>query len=147
MAIQRREFLGVGVAFPLRFSNVGGVKSLRGISSDSDVDRIRSSLLHILSTGLGDRPMRRNFGSKLRNLLFQHADHQLVGLAEVYVREAIEVYEPRISGVQVSIDLSQREEGIVTFNIEFQIISSQVQGNLVFPFYLSDRSFSGAGNR
>ena len=68
---------------------------------------LRQSIADILTTPIGSRPMRRNYGSRL----FQRIDAPITGelVAEIYadVVEALFNYEPRfeVAGVSVvSID-------------------------------------------
>ena len=42
--------------------------------------------------------------------------------------------EPRISAVD--IDISTEREGVLLFQISYEVRNSNVTGNLVFPFYL-----------
>lgn len=57
---------------------------------------VLSSIFHILSTPLGTRLMRPDFGSVFPELLFEPNDSVLVASIEVNVREDILKWEPRI---------------------------------------------------
>lgn len=94
-------------------------------------DIIKSSILMILNTRIGERAFLPTFGSLLHTLLFQlDADH-VVKLAEKYVTDSLATWEPRIRlrRVQTSIDGS-----VVTVNVTYVIISLSVEDavNLTF---------------
>lgn len=71
--------------------------------SIADMDHLRQSITDILSTPIGSRVMRRDYGSRL----FKRLDAPLTGelLAEIYadVVEALFSYEPRFEVTNVSI--------------------------------------------
>ena len=69
----------------------------------SDMEHLRQSITNILSTPIGSRIMRRDYGSRL----FKRSDAPLTGelLAEIYadVVEALFSYEPRFEVTNVSV--------------------------------------------
>ena len=71
--------------------------------SIEDMEHLRQSITNILSTPIGSRIMRREYGSRL----FKRLDAPLTGelLAEIYadVVEALFSYEPRIEVTNVSV--------------------------------------------
>ena len=71
--------------------------------SIEDMEHLRQSITNILSTPIGSRIMRRDYGSRL----FKRLDAPLTGelLAEIYadVVEALFSYEPRFEVTNVSV--------------------------------------------
>lgn len=71
--------------------------------SIEDMEHLRQSITNILSTPIGSRIMRREYGSRL----FKRLDAPLTGelLAEIYadVVEALFSYEPRFEVTNVSV--------------------------------------------
>ncbi|MBO4480901.1 MAG: GPW/gp25 family protein [Alphaproteobacteria bacterium] len=69
----------------------------------SDMEHLRQSITNILSTPIGSRIMRRDYGSRL----FKRLDAPLTGelMAEIYadVVEALFSYEPRFEVTNVSV--------------------------------------------
>ncbi len=59
-------------------------------------------------------------------------------LARVYVIDAINRWEKRVSVKEVYVDDSPQnlEQGLLKIHINYVIIQNQVIGNLVFPFYV-----------
>ena len=69
----------------------------------SDLEHLRQSIADILSTPIGSRIMRRDYGSRL----FKRIDAPMTGelMAEIYsdVVEALFSYEPRFEVTNVSV--------------------------------------------
>lgn len=131
------DFLGTGFSFPFRFSPTGGgLQKNLGVSSASDIELINDSLEYILSTQIGERPMRRDFGCQLRELVFEPNDPLLDAKIDFYINVCIQKWEKRIYLTDIRIDRSERKRGLLTLDVTYRIISSNVEGNLVYPFYL-----------
>jgi len=77
-----------------------GISLARGPSgyfhSYSDAELIKQNILQILLTRPGERVMLPEFGSYLKNLVFEPNDAVLEGLAKIYVKEALEKWEDRV---------------------------------------------------
>lgn len=69
----------------------------------SGVEAIKVAVRMILLTTPGERLMSPDFGCRLRELLFKPATAAVGRLAEQYVREALEKWEPRIELQQVQV--------------------------------------------
>ena len=69
----------------------------------SDIEHLKQSIRDILSTPIGSRVMRRDYGSRL----FQRIDQPITGalIAEIYadVVEALFNFEPRFEVSNVSV--------------------------------------------
>lgn len=68
---------------------------------------VRQGLLMLLSTRLGERVMRPDYGCRLSDLVFAPNDDTTAGLAIHYVRRAIERWEPRVEVLR--IDAGRRD--------------------------------------
>ena len=60
------------------------------------INELRQSIQDILSTPIGSRVMRRNYGSRLMYLLDSPIDHNFVAEIQGAVTEALVAYETRI---------------------------------------------------
>ena len=89
-----------GPSFPLR---AGG----RGyFELSEDLDLIKESIRQILGTRIGSRVMRRDFGSRIHELIFEPNDQALLSLAVRYSYEDIVKWEKRIVVNEEKVDAS-----------------------------------------
>jgi hypothetical protein len=78
-----------------------------GIKQRSGRDKLAQNVRLILSTRLGERPLKRDFGTQLRALLQEPNDGSLGALLVRQVREALVQTEPRV----VVTDITFHGEG------------------------------------
>lgn len=71
--------------------------------TQEDVDQIKSDLLILLLTNPGERLMLPEFGTGLRDLIFDPNDITLHNKARDLIINAIRTWEPRISVEQVDV--------------------------------------------
>lgn len=128
------EFLGKGLKFPFTFQRSSGGAQISTATS-SDHAHIHESIRQILGTKKGERFMRPEFGTRLHELIFEPNDRLLYGLIRHEVIEALDEWEPRIIITDVLVDTSDSDDHLVLVNINYRLISSQVEGNMVFPFW------------
>lgn len=100
-------------------------------------EHIKESILQILGTRPGERFMNPEFGSNLKDLVFEQNDEVLKGLIRHYVIEAINRWEKRviISDVSYAEDSGKIDQNMLLIHISYRLIRSQEEGNLVYPFY------------
>ncbi len=124
--------IGKGWAFPV------GVDGRGGIALAADTTDIDQAIIAILSTGIGQRVMRPDFGCKIHDLAFAPINAQTLGLVQRYVEEAIGWWEPRVDvvDVEVTTDPSRRSVGKLIINIRYRVKATQDERSLVYPFYL-----------
>jgi len=134
--MQPLTFLGRGIRFPFRFFERTG-----GTEESSDLDRIRESILQILETRPGERLMRPEFGSRVKDLVFEQNDAVLKGLLRFHITDAIRRWEKRVTATNVSFDDSPdtTDANRLLVRIAYRVIQTQVEGNMVFPFYREGR--------
>jgi hypothetical protein len=124
------DFIGRGLAFPLRTDATGSVALVGG-------DReIVESIRLILATAPGERPMRPEFGCGIHDLVFAPADAATAGEISYAVRRALAQWEPRITVDDVIIDFAEADQGTLLIDIRYTINSTNDPRNLVFPFYV-----------
>jgi len=98
----------------------------------SGVDLLIQDIQRLLLTVPGERPNRPEFGCNLRNQIWENIDVAATNGA-VSIREAIDRFEPRITLISVTSSVN-RNTGLITFNIQFQVNNDDSTLNLVFPF-------------
>jgi len=127
------DFIGRGIAFPMRVDQSGSIATSSGAS---DID---SSIRMILTTAPGERLMRPAFGCKIWELLFEPINANTLGLMSEAVREAIGRWEPRVTLEDVRLDPGGQHAGEVLIEIDYIIRATNDRRNLVYPFYVIPR--------
>jgi len=117
--------------FPFGFSERTG-----GMEESSDLDRIRESIFQILETRPGERLLRPEFGSRVKDLVFEQNDAVLKGLLRFHITDAIKRWEKRVVVTNVSFDAPPETTDVnrLLVRITYRVIQSQVAGNMVYMF-------------
>ena len=128
-----RSFLGTGWSFPPAFS-----RERKGVDMVSDREDIEQSLGILLSTRLGERSMRPDYGCDLTDMIFEPLNTGVKTYIQNVVETAILYHEPRIElvGLQMAEDIEA--EGKVVLLLEYKIIITNTRHNYVYPFYLRE---------
>ena len=124
------EFLGAGLAFPLRPDAAGR------IVMNSLEDHVRQSILLILQTAKNERVMRPEFGAGLQSLVFEPLTQATAALVQHQVEKALVRFEPRIELLKVAVTLDQNQGDRLIINVEYRVRRTDTTFNLVYPFYL-----------
>ncbi len=123
------KFIGTGWAFPPRTDGRGSIALV------SDEEKLAHSIRIILGTPIGQRVMRPTFGSRLYELMFAPAGPETLGLAELYVREALTFWEPRITLTNVLASVDPEHHEVLLIDIQYIIKATHDERSLVYPFY------------
>ncbi len=124
-----KDFLGVGVSFPLRMEE-------GKIALAKYEESIKESIKIILGTSKGERVMRPDFGCGLSELVYSKNDTAAASLAIFYIQEALKKWEPRIELMKVDANADRTEGNKMILTIEYRVLSSNNRYNIVYPFYL-----------
>lgn len=128
-----KAFLGVGWAFPVRPESLTGEIPLAVYEED-----IRQAILLILETNFGERVMRPDFGSGLRELVFEPLNTTTMALAQHRVEQALISWEPRIRVQEVRVSAEGASRNKLLINITYEVRATNTFYNLVYPFYLQE---------
>lgn len=123
------DFIGRGWAFPL------GVQANGAIATSEGVARLEQAMRIILCTHLGERPMRPQFGSRLRDYLFTGVDDASAREIGVEVARAIGSCEPRVDVDNVDVVQMTAPYGGFDIDIRYTVKATNEARNLVVPFY------------
>jgi phage baseplate assembly protein W len=116
-----------GVAFPFRVDPVTGrIETAQGEA------KIRQNVRLILGTRLGERPMLRDFGTRLPALVHDPNDEVLVDIAQNHTREALLRWEPRILVTESQVE-REPDEGFLQLRLRYVHTNEQVAGQAVVP--------------
>jgi phage baseplate assembly protein W len=129
-----QEFIGAGWAFPLRTDRTGSIALVR------DQREIEESILLILATSPGERPMRPEFGCSVHDYVFAPADAATAGDIAYAVRVALDRWEPRITLENVIVNFDGADAGVLLIDVQYTIRGTNDPRNLVFPFYVIPRN-------
>lgn len=124
------RILGRGVRFPFRPGPTGGFRYIEG------EDNVAQSMRAILSTALGERQMRFDFGSDLPRTLFEPVGASTLARIRTSAEDALTEHEPRISLLSVDATADPDVPSRVVLTIDYEIPRTSRRGNLVFPFLL-----------
>lgn len=114
-----------GFAFPFRIDPATG-----RVAMANGRDKIRQNVRIILSTRVGERPMLRDFGSRLSGLVHDPNDDVLVELAETQAKQALLQWEPRILVTGTTVT---QTEGELRLYLNYVHTEEPVSGQLVLP--------------
>lgn len=83
------------------------------------LDHLRQSVIDILTTPVGSRVMRRDYGSRLPSLVDRPMNPE--GLVEIYAAaaEALEIWEPRIRVTRIGAVI---EDGTIIIELTGQVL-------------------------
>ena len=127
-----REFLGIGWRFPLQVAPDGRIALTRY------EQRVEESILLILSTAPGERPMLPEFGCGIHDLVFAPNDTGTISLVVHMAREALTSFEQRIDLIDVSAANSPDAPNLLLIRVNYRVRETNAIGNLVYPFYIKE---------
>ena len=123
------EFVGKGLAFPMRVDASGGIAL---VQRDRE---IQEAIRLILGTAHGERPMRPEFGCGIHDYVFAPADAATASRIKFEVKSSLERWEPRIEVRDVIVTFDLGDEGLMYVDVRYSLRGSNDKRNLVFPFY------------
>ena len=130
---QEKSFLGRGWSFPPTFS-----KEMADIEMVSKEEDIRQSLQIFFNTKIGERIMRSNYGCVVHEYLFEKAESNILDKLAFELQQSLRLYEPRIMVIDVIANKSDVINGLIEFDIIYEVNSTNVRDNIVFPFYINE---------
>jgi hypothetical protein len=99
----------ININFPFKNSSKGFFLDL----TVTDVDAVKSDLMHLILTNKGERLYLPDFGTNLRKYLFQPYDNITTNDIKEEINEAVKKYIPNLRIVDVETsDSTQSEYGV-----------------------------------
>ncbi|MBT8420999.1 MAG: GPW/gp25 family protein [Gammaproteobacteria bacterium] len=102
-----------------------GMDAATGKAITSEYEHVKKSIEDILTTPVGSRVMRRDYGSRLFYLLGQPMDEFLKARIQVAVSESLARYESRVRFSRIIVNDSEHEQGKIDLTLEGYWIMSQ----------------------
>lgn len=91
-------------------------------------DSVRQAILLLLTTRLGERVMRPDYGCELYRLGFWPNDDTTGGLAIHFVRQALEQWEPRVDVVRLDAQRDPEYPERLDVMLEYRVRTTQQVG-------------------
>ncbi len=129
--MHKNSFLGIGWEFPPSFDEHS--KSVDMVCDEQD---IKESLMILLGTTPGERPMEPTYGCDLSPLAFQSLDLNLETFMTNNIKKAILNHEPRIHVNNIQLE-SNTLEGIINISVNYTIKTTNSLQNMIYPYYLA----------
>ncbi len=126
------DIIGRGWRFPIKVNAKGGLDWSEG------PDRIRDAIWIILSTSLGERLMRPEFGAGLQDYVFEPNSAVVRAELASSIRRALVQGEPRIELISLRVDPSPEQDSQVLVSLDYKIRDTNELFNMVYPFYLQE---------
>ena len=95
----------IGITLPLRGSNSGYFEQ-----SYDTLTQVKSNIINLLNTRVGERRMQPTFGSRLWTLLFEQSIDTLPDVAVNIVREDISMWIPNVTVIDVTSNLYKSDQ-------------------------------------
>lgn len=130
---RNRSFLGKGWAFPPKFN--GEASPVKMMSGEEDIEQ---SLRILLSTRLGERIMRPEFGTDIHDRVYHNMDLTMRTQLRAAIEKAVLYFEPRIALTNVQFDVSGEADGILRILLEYTVRLTNTRGNMVYPYYYEE---------
>ena len=110
--------LSFGVGFPLNYDSetYGFFKQ-----NYSYYEQIQDNIKCLLMTGVGERPMLPEFGSRLKEIVFEQNEPEILkAQVEEAIKEALELFLPFVTLVNTKLQANNNTLNIIgTFSTEF----------------------------
>lgn len=125
-----RPFLGRGWGFPTALDADGRIVPVAGEAA------VEQSVRLILSTAMGERIMRPEFGCGLHGRIFDPGTTESTGQLIGDIRSALARWEHRAELVDMSIGADAVDQSKRLIELTIQIKGTNSRFNLVYPFYV-----------
>jgi len=123
------DFVGTGWAFPPQLTAAGSIAMVRRERELEEAMRI------ILLTYPGERSMRPDFGSRVRDFVFRSIDEEMTTALAFEVGQSLQRWEPRVDIVKVTATPDVDQHELIYIDILYAVKGTNDRRNLVFPYY------------
>lgn len=114
-----------GFAFPFRFDPATG-----GVAWAGGADKIRQNIRVLLGTRLGERPMLRDYGSRIPALVHDPNDDVVADAVRTQAQHALLQWEPR---VLITGAVVEQEEAELRLRLNYVHTNAPIGGQMVVP--------------
>ncbi len=121
-----------GIAFPVSSDVYGGIELADPVRS------IEDSVQMILSVSPGEFFLEPDFGCKINDLVFSPDSPQTISLAEYYVKQALERWEPRIKLKMVKGEVDPDHRNTVNISIVYEMLGTGLENSTDYSVDMSN---------
>jgi len=112
--IDRDDDIYVGVEFPLDFSNEGFLRKTKNVRQ-----QVKSNIRNLLLTSKGERVFQPNFGSDLKNILFEQITPQSLSNVEDSIRQSLSTWLPYVRVANLVVVQDDKRPNQVGVSLEY----------------------------
>jgi phage baseplate assembly protein W len=105
--LQKNIAIGVSLPFNKPFTSTYTTK-----------DQIKSNLINLLLTSVGERIMNPNFGCDLKNFLFEGINENNISDLKISINNSISLYIPEITVSSIDV-VSNRDNNLIDVTISY----------------------------
>lgn len=120
------SYLGQAIKYPLQLTN--GTIQLQSGSA-----LVAQSIKTILSTPVGSVFSNREFGSRIKELVFEPNDTLLVNLLTHVIADAVAKWESRVQFITASFSFDY-DNGLINCMVVYRLLSSNEINAVLFPY-------------
>ena len=118
--------IAIGVALP--FDAPGVFRS-----TYTTKDQIKSNLVNLLLTDIGERVMNPGFGTELRRFLFAHITEENIEALKVSLANSIAIYLPQITIINITIT-PNADYNLISLSIDYVLKISNTPDQVTVQF-------------
>jgi phage baseplate assembly protein W len=115
-----------GAAFPFRIGPGGGVAMSEG------EQKVRENIRVVIGTRIGERPMLREFGTRVPGLVHEPNDDIVVEIITKQAVEALLQWEPRILVTGSTVERDP-DVGMLQLRLDYVHSNEQMGGSAILP--------------
>ena len=127
------NIIGVGWSFPPTFDHKTSTIEMTAGRTD-----IEQSLEIIITTRLGERVMRPEFGCALDQYVFDPMSTSQQSFIKELIKTAILYHEPRIDLNELNLEITL--DGYLNILLVYTIRATNSRFNFVFPYYINENA-------
>ena len=110
----------------------------------SEREHILQSIEMILTTPIGSRVMRRDFGSEIPRLIDQPLNRSTLTAIYAAANEAIATHEPRVEIIRTTVDATDAEKGIVNLRVTVRALDETLEEEFLLGGYEQETALTDA---
>lgn len=96
-------------------------------------EAIKTNIINFFLTGVGERYMNPTFGTRLRNLLFEQIEQEVIEDLKDTIREDVALYFPTVDIRNLSL-VAYPDYNTVSFKMNYAVENTNIEDEVVINF-------------